>query len=63
MKNYATEGVTKEGKPNGHFFITKDQAKTIGQEVVESHLNFKGSKKDQYMKENFDETWDSFDVN
>jgi len=24
LKNYATEGVTKEGKPDGHFFITKD---------------------------------------
>jgi len=24
LKNFATEGVTGEGKPDGHFFITKD---------------------------------------
>jgi len=24
LQNFATEGVTKEGKPDGHFFITKD---------------------------------------
>ena len=24
IKNYATEGVSKEGRPNGQFFITKD---------------------------------------
>ena len=24
LSNFATEGVTKEGKPDGHFFITKD---------------------------------------
>ena len=24
IKNFATEGVTKEGKPDGHFFITKE---------------------------------------
>ena len=61
MKNYATEGVSKDGKPNGHFFITMAQAKKLGEEVVEEHL-FKGPKKDDYMKTNFAETWDYFDT-
>ena len=44
LKNYATEGVTKEGKPDGHFFITKDQAKNLAKEVVQTHLGYTGDK-------------------
>ena len=44
LKNYATEGVTKEGKPDGRFFIVKAQAKKLAQEVVQTHLGFKGKK-------------------
>ena len=41
MRNYATEGV-KDGKPNGLFFITKDQAKSLAAEVVQTHLGYTG---------------------
>ena len=44
LQNFATEGVTKEGKPDGHFFITKDQAKKLSSEVVQTHLGFTGDK-------------------
>ena len=62
IEEYALEGHDeKTGKPNGHFFITRAQAQKIGSEVVEQHLAFKGPKKDDYMKQNFDETWDHYD--
>ena len=61
MQNYATEGVTKDGKPNGHFFITRAQAMKLGSEVVEQQLAFKGPKKEEYLHNNFDETWDHYD--
>ena len=62
MKNYATEGVTK-GKPNGYFFITKDQAKKLAKEVVDSHLGMKGDDAKLFLKKKFEETWEHYDVN
>jgi len=55
--------VTPEGKPNKEFFITKDQAKELSEEVVESHLGFKGVEKASFLKKHFNEVWDHYDVN
>ena len=71
MKDYATEGVTKEGKPDGHFFVTKDQAKDLSFEVVETHLGYDEKKaKDyvekkakDYVEKNFGPAWEHYDVN
>ena len=63
MRNYATEGVTKDGKPNGYFFITKDQAKKLAAEVVEKHLEMKGDQAKLFLKKKFNETWEHYDVN
>ena len=63
IKNYATEGVTKEGKPDGRFFIVKPQAKKLAEEVVSTHLGFKGSKLKDFMNRKFEETWKHYDVN
>ena len=63
IKNYATEGVSKEGLPNGQFFITKDQTMALAREVVETHLGKKGKEIDEYLKKKFSETWEHYDVN
>ena len=41
-QTYATEGATN-GKPNGHFYVYHDDAKAASEEVLETHLNLKGS--------------------
>ena len=63
LQNYAHEGVTADGKPSGHFFITKDQTKTLAREVVETHLGYRGDQLNAFMKKKFGETWEHYDVN
>ena len=63
LKNYATEGVTETGKPNGQFFIVKDQAKELATEVVQTHLGYQGEQLKAFMKKKFEETWEHYDVN
>ena len=63
LERFATEGVTDGGKPNGKFFITKDQSKQLAQEVIETHLGMKGVEKDNFMKKHFSESWEHYDVN
>ena len=55
--------MTDGGKPNGKFFITKDQSKQLAQEVIETHLGMKGVEKDNFMKKHFSESWEHYDVN
>ena len=63
IKNYATEGVTTDGKPDGRFFIVKASAKKIASEVVATHLGYKGKELKDFMTRKFDETWKHYDVN
>jgi len=63
MKDFATEGVTKEGKPDGHFFITKDQAKELTTEVVETHLGYEPKKAKEFVEKSFGPAWEHYDVN
>ena len=63
IKDYSTEGVTKEGKPDGHFFITKDQAKDLTFEVVETHLGYEAKKAKEFVEKNFQPAWEHYDVN
>ena len=63
IKDFATEGVTDDGKPNGHFFITKNQAKGVAQEVVQTHLKYSGKQLQDFITFNFDDAWLHYDVN
>ena len=63
LKNYATEGVTEDGKPNGQFFIVKDQCKELSKEVVGTHLGLSGAKRDEWLGQHFDDMWTHYDVN
>jgi hypothetical protein len=59
-KNYATEG-RKNGKPTGHFWVTKTDAQRAAEEVAVTHLGAKSLTGD--LKTQFNELWDRYDVN
>ena len=63
IKNYATEGVTKQGLPSRYFFITKDQTKTISDEVIKTHLGYNDAKTKEFISKKFEDMWDYYDVN
>ena len=62
-ENYATEGKSAGGQPNGHFWVTKENAERAAEEVVETHLHLSGGATTSYIKENFPVAWKRFDVN
>lgn len=59
---YALEGKSNGG-PNGQFYMTKNAMEAVTDEVVDTHLNFKGAKKEQYVQEKMKELWPRYDVN
>ena len=60
----ATEEMdTETGKPNGKFFVEKDNARRASYEVLATHLDLKGDKAEEHLKKYFDKTWDHMDVN
>ena len=63
IKNYALEMKDDKGKPSGAFFLDKDGANKVSNEVVHTHFQYDDDKTNDYLKEHFDETWTHFDVN
>ena len=61
IEKYAVEGKT-DGAPNGHFYMTKSALSDIGKEVVESHMGFKGAKRDNFVKEQLNKYYPYHDV-
>jgi len=59
-ENYAIEMKDANGNPSGHFFLNKQGAKDAATEVATTHAP-KSAK--AMLSENFDNTWDHFDVN
>ena len=51
------------GAPSGHFYLSKDGMRSIAQEVVATHLGFKGKKGEKYLNEKFPTLWAQADVN
>ena len=49
-KNYATEGKTNN-LPNGHFWVTLEDAKRCAAEVAGTHLGLKGGELEAYLKD------------
>ena len=49
ITNYSLEGKT-DGKPNHHFYLTKDAVKSVTKEVVSSHFGWKGKKGDAFVQ-------------
>ena len=61
IANYALEGNTG-GKPNGNFYVTKGDMKSMAKEVVGTHLGLKGGARDSYVNERFPDLWNTHDV-
>lgn len=60
--NYATEGRVGD-QPDGHYWVTKENAYKVSHEVVGTHLNLKGGEGDAYLKESFPALWAKYDIN
>ena len=61
IMTYALEGKNKDGTPNHHFWMTKDQAKSAASEVLDNNKKLTNSA--SYLAEYFEKTWAHFDVN
>ena len=62
ITNYSVEG-SDNGKPNGHFFLTKDSIDDVSKEVVKTHLGMTSANADAYIKKHGPELWEQHDVN
>lgn len=63
LTHFALEGKDEAGKPNGKFFMDKENTKNAGQQIVEKYKKIEGKASDDYMKQFFNRTWEHFDVN
>ena len=63
IDTYAMEGRYPDGSANGKFVLNKDAAMQASKEVLKTHLKLTGQKLDNYMTQNFDDTWAYYDVN
>ena len=60
---YATEGMNKDGTPNGLFWVTKANAKKAAGEIVGTHLLLSKDAEKEFVEANFPKAWDRYDVN
>ena len=63
IKNYSKEGKNPDGAPNGKFYLDREAGRRAAEEVIQTHLHLKGDDLKNYMLQNFDETWNYYDVN
>lgn len=45
LTKYTLEGRTND-EPNGHFYLTKNDAEKVAKEVVGTHFGWSGDKRD-----------------
>jgi hypothetical protein len=63
FNNYALEGETKDGLPDGTFWMDKKSTMSLSREVLGTHLALSGKALDSYLATYFDKAWSHFDVN
>jgi hypothetical protein len=63
LTKFALEGKNADGTPNGIFKMDRKETKRAGKMIVEKYKHLDGAKKDEYLKQYFDRTWEHFDVN
>lgn len=61
IANYALEGNT-DGKPNGHFYMTKTQTESAAEEVLNTHLDFTGLGLKYLLEKTMNNLWPQYDV-
>ena len=65
IRDFAVEAHDPDnGKPTGHFFLTKAKTREAAYEVLATHLGFKTKKEqDAHLDKYFDAVWTHMDVN
>lgn len=62
ITKYSLEGRTDD-KPNGHFYMTKDAMQKATDEVIGTHYQFSGQRKENMVKDTMSNYWPRYDVN
>lgn len=62
ITTYSLEGNTN-GKPNGHFYMTRQALHAAADEVTATHLGLKDSDKAAHVQTKMDELWSKYDPN
>jgi len=63
IDQYSLEMKDDNGRPSGHFFLDRDAARKVSDEVVHTHMHFNDEQTNNYLASKFPETWTHFDVN
>ena len=63
ISNYAREGKTEDGEPNGVFSLTEASTRAAAAEVLATHKKLSGAALKDYLAEYFPRTWAHYDVN
>ena len=64
IKKYAKEGKDEEGKPNGRFFLNRDDALHASEPFIKKYRTDLKDKKayDEFIRLNFDDMFQHYDV-
>ena len=64
IKKYAKEGKDEEGKPNGRFFLNRDDCLHASEPYIHKYRKDLADKKayDEFIQNNFDGMFNHFDV-
>ena len=63
IEQYAVEGKTFGGEPNGVFWMNYNTTKAAASEVLATHKGLTGGALKSYLDTYFDKAWGHFDVN
>ena len=63
IEQYAVEGKTFGGEPNGVFWMNYNTTKAAASEVLATHKGLTGAALTSYLDTYFDKAWGHFDVN
>ena len=66
LNTYAVESIDGKGKdpkPSGKFYLTKDNARKAGAEVLATHFGLKGAEGEKFLALRYDDAWNYYDVN
>lgn len=63
IKTYSIEERDSAGLPSGNFYLNREGASKVAKEVVGTHFQWTGEKRDQFLSDKFPKLWSYFDVN
>ena len=63
FNTYAKQGTDKRGNPTGVDILTKDNARSASQDIIQKWNNLPEQNVQKYLDERFDKTWAKIDIN